>query len=100
VNLDNDLRILSRHGRVAVIGNRGRIEIDPRMTMAKESSIVGVAAWASESELAEIHAYLVAGLGAGTLRPVVGERLSLKDAAKAHDIVMKSGSYGKIVLIP
>src|SRR5689334_5173398 len=30
VNLDNDLDLLALHGRVVVIGNRGRIEIDPR----------------------------------------------------------------------
>ncbi len=30
VNLDKDLKLLAENGRVAVIGNRGRIEIDPR----------------------------------------------------------------------
>lgn len=30
VNLDKDLKLLTEGGRVAIIGNRGRIEIDPR----------------------------------------------------------------------
>jgi NADPH2:quinone reductase len=30
VNLDKDLKLLAEGGRVAIIGNRGRIEIDPR----------------------------------------------------------------------
>jgi NADPH2:quinone reductase len=34
INLDNDLGLLARFGRVIVIGNRGRIEINPRDTMA------------------------------------------------------------------
>jgi len=100
VNLDKDLTIMARHGRIAVIGNRGRIEIDPRMTMAKESCILGVAGWADEKELREIHAHTVAGLTAGTLRPVVGQEMPLRDAARAHVEIMKSGSYGKIILIP
>lgn len=30
VNLDKDLKLLAEGGRVAIIGNRGKIEIDPR----------------------------------------------------------------------
>ena len=30
VNLDKDLKLLTEGGRVAIIGNRGKIEIDPR----------------------------------------------------------------------
>jgi len=41
----------------------------------------------------------VAGLANGTLRPVVGRELPLKDAALAHTAVMEPGAYGKIVLL-
>ena len=42
-----------------------------------------------------------AGLDNGTLRPVVGSQLPLKDAAQSHIDVMKpSGAHGKIVLVP
>jgi NADPH2:quinone reductase len=50
--------------------------------------------------MAGIHAALGAGLEAGTLRPVVGRELPLAEAARAHEEVLKSGAYGKIVLIP
>ncbi|HYR09120.1 MAG TPA: zinc-binding dehydrogenase, partial [Longimicrobium sp.] len=33
VNLDRDLDVLAPRGRVVVIGNRGRVEIDPRKLM-------------------------------------------------------------------
>ena len=36
VNLDHDLDVLARNGRVVVIGNRGRVEIDPRKAMARD----------------------------------------------------------------
>src|SRR4051794_12471526 len=32
VNLDKDLTLLARHGRIVIIGSRGRVEIDPRGT--------------------------------------------------------------------
>ena len=40
VNLDRDLTLLAPKGRVVIIGNRGRIEIDPRLTMGKETAIL------------------------------------------------------------
>ncbi|KAK1879754.1 Quinone oxidoreductase [Dissostichus eleginoides] len=43
VNLSKDLQMVADGGRVAVIGCRGSIEINPRDTMAKESCIMGVA---------------------------------------------------------
>ncbi|XP_078606459.1 quinone oxidoreductase-like isoform X2 [Branchiostoma floridae x Branchiostoma japonicum] len=42
VNLEKDLELLARHGRVGVVGSRGRIEIDPRLFMTKECWVIGV----------------------------------------------------------
>src|SRR5262249_5756851 len=42
VNLAKDLTMLARGGRIVVIGNRGTIEINPRDTMAREASIIGM----------------------------------------------------------
>lgn len=101
VNLDKDLGILARYGRVVVVGNRGRIEIDPRAAMTRDSSILGMTLFnASDEDRASIHAALVAGLENGTLRPVVGKEMPLADAARAHEAVLQSGAFGKIVLIP
>jgi NADPH2:quinone reductase len=101
VNLDHDLDVLARHGRIVVIGNRGRIEIDPRKAMARDGAILGMTLFnATPDELGEIHAGLVAGLENGTLNPVIGKEFPLADALKAHVAVMESGAYGKIVLLP
>ena len=101
VNLDKDLGVLAKRGRVAVIGSRGKVEIDPRATMARDSSILGMSLMnASEEELAAIHAALVAGLENGTLKPIVGKEMALAEAARAHEAVMQPGAFGKIVLIP
>lgn len=101
VNLASDLGVLAQRGRVVVIGSRGPIEIDPRATMGRDSSILGMSLMnATPEELHAIHSALVAGLENGTLRPVVGQEMPLQDAARAHRAVMEPGAYGKIVLVP
>ncbi len=101
VNLDRDLDVLALRGRVVVVGNRGRIEIDPRKLMGKEGAIVGmVGPNATADEVREAHAAIGAGLEAGALKPVVGREIPLADASKAHVAVMEPGAYGKMVLVP
>jgi NADPH2:quinone reductase len=101
VNLDRDLDALALHGRVVVIGNRGRIEIDPRKAMGKDGTILGMTLFnATPEELMEIHSGLAAGLANSSLQPVIGKELPLADAVKAHVAVMEAGAHGKIVLIP
>jgi NADPH2:quinone reductase len=101
VNLDKDLNVLARNGRVVVIGNRGTVEINPRAAMARDASIHGMSLLnAPASDLPPIHAALIGGLENGTLRPVVGQEMPLADAPRAHQAVVEPGAYGKIVLIP
>ena len=101
VNLDHDLTIVAPGGRVVVIGNRGRVEIDARKIMTKDVSVFGLALWGiPPDEIRRAHAAIIAGLKSGALNPVVGTEMPLRDAAKAHEQVMEPGAKGKIVLIP
>ena len=99
-NLQNDLGLLAKKGRVVVVGNRGTIEINPRDTMSREADIRGMTLFAaSAAELREIHAALGAGLQNGTLHPVIGTKIPLAEAARAHEEIMQhSGALGKMVL--
>ena len=101
VNLDRDLDVLAFRGRVVVIGSRGRVEIDPRKTMPRDATILGMTLFnATREEFHEIHSGIVAGLENGTLTPAVGKEFSLAEAAKAQEAVMGDGARGKIVLVP
>jgi NADPH2:quinone reductase len=101
VNLGKDLTILAKGGRVAIVGSRGRVEIDPRDAMQRDVDLRGMALPnTSPGDLASIHAALVAGLENGTLRPVIGKEFPLAEAARAHRAVMEPGAVGKIVLLP
>ena len=101
VNLARDLKILAMGGRVVAIGSRGTVEIDPRDTMARDASIVGMSLFnMPDADRAVVHAALVAMLESGTLRPVIGRELPLSAAAESHVTVMSPGARGKIVLVP
>jgi len=100
-NLNNDLGLLAKKGRVVVIGSRGTIEINPRDAMSREADIRGMTLFAtSEQEAREMRAALNTGLENGTLRPVIGQKLPLAEAARAHEEIMNhSGALGKMVLV-
>ncbi|OFW18089.1 MAG: quinone oxidoreductase [Acidobacteria bacterium RIFCSPLOWO2_12_FULL_66_10] len=99
INLDRDLTVLAKHGRVVVVGSRGPVEINPRNAMGRDAAIMGMTLFnAADRDLVEIHAALIAGLGNGTLNPAIGRELPLAEAARAHEAVLESGALGKIVL--
>jgi NADPH2:quinone reductase len=100
VNLAHDLKLIGQNGRVVVIGSRGEVTIMPRDLMGKRGAVLAFTLWAATpAETAEIHAGLIAGMENGTLRPVVGKEIALKDAPQAHKEVMEAGAFGKIVLL-
>ena len=69
--------------------------------MSKDAIITGFTNWnITPKEQVVAHAAIVAGMERCGYRPAVGMEIPLGDAARAHEEVMKPGSYGKIVLIP
>jgi len=101
VNLLKDLGVVAQDGRVVIIGSRGPIEIDPRLTMQRNSNILGLSLMnATEAELTQIRAALGAGFANGTLTPIVAREFPLAEAAAAHKAIMEPGAFGKIVLVP
>lgn len=101
VNLDHDLATIAHAGRIVVVGNRGRVEIDARKIMAKDSAVYGVHLWSMPAdEVARAHQAIGAGLANGGLSPSVGLELPLAEAARAHVMLMEPGAKGKIVLVP
>jgi NADPH2:quinone reductase len=101
VNLNKDFEVLKKGGRVVVIGNRGTLEFNPRLTMSKEATIHGMSLHnATQDVLKKIHSALEAGLEKGFLRPVIGKKFSLAEAPKAHEDVLAAGAFGKIILVP
>ncbi|MCO6510028.1 MAG: NADPH:quinone reductase [Aridibacter famidurans] len=100
-NLREDFRALAMFGRIIVIGNRGTLEFDPRLTMGKDATIRGMSLFnAPSDEMEDIFEAIGNGLRGGYLEPVIGKAFALEDAPDAHREVIESRAYGKIVLHP
>ncbi|NNE67557.1 MAG: NADPH:quinone reductase [Pyrinomonadaceae bacterium] len=101
VNLTKDFFVLAKFGRIVVIGSRGSLDFDPRLTMGKEATIKGMSLFnASKEEFEEIHSAIFEGLSQGYLKPVVGRSFELSAVGTAHREIIESKAQGKIVLIP
>jgi len=101
VNLAADLDCVARHGRIIIIGNRGEVTINPRLTMMKELDVRGMALWnATPDQVAPMMADLMAAAESGAIRPVTGREFALAEASAAHVAVLEPGAHGKIVLKP
>lgn len=99
VNLENDLKMIAPYGRIVVVGNRGSIEINPRLSMIKECDVLGMALWnAKPDEYNESLYAIEAFLESGILHPEVGYELPLEDAAKAHEQILSKKAHGKMIL--
>lgn len=99
VNLAADLDLVAKYGRIIIIGNRGEITVNPRMTMMKELDLRGLALFnGTRAQMEEIMNDLMAGLGDGSLKPIIGIEMPLAEAAAAHVRVLEPGAHGKLVL--
>uniref|UniRef100_A0A7E4W1F8 Enoyl reductase (ER) domain-containing protein n=1 Tax=Panagrellus redivivus TaxID=6233 RepID=A0A7E4W1F8_PANRE len=100
VNLNHDLALVGKFGRICVIGNRGQIQIDPRSLMQKESSIIGVMLGHTQlHEYPHMAASINSMLTENQIKPVIHHEYALSELAEAHRQVMeKTSSKGKIVV--
>lgn len=83
-----------------IVGCRGTANINPRLLMAPEAMIKGVALGASTNqEYARMGAAIVAGVEAGWVNPVIDKEYKMEDVQEVHkDIINSKGAKGKLVL--
>lgn len=98
-NLQTDLQMIAKHGVIVIVGNRGEIEINPRLIMQKECNVRGLVLF---NVSAEEHQELIYGvarlLGTEQLKPVIGYSYPLDQAGEAFDAVINGKHNGKIVV--
>lgn len=100
-NIKQDINILAKNGRIAVIGDRTPIEVDANALTDRDGSILGVGIGnlpPATSE--EMHAFIYKGLQNKILKPIISQKVPLSEAGRAHEALSTPGAYGKIVLIP
>lgn len=83
VNLQKDLEMLARRGRIVIVGGSNSISIMPALILGKEAIVTGVKlADSTTDEWNQQTAAVHEGLQKGWLRPVLDKEYPLADAAK------------------
>ena len=98
-NLQTDLQMIAKYGVIVIIGNRGDIEINPRLVMQKECDVRGMVLF---NVSAEEHQELIYGVAklmeSKQLNPFVSYSYPLEEAGKAFDAVINGDHNGKVVV--
>lgn len=98
-NLETDLNIINKFGRIIILGSRGKIEIDPRHTMGKGTDIRGMSsAYLTDQQKRDSFKDILRFVEEGKVKPLVGDRLDLDQARQAHEIILDKKGNGKLVL--
>ena len=105
--LARNVEVLADEGRLVVIGTpQGRrAELDLGEVMARRLTVTGTTL---RSRTREAKAAIVADVAArawpwlddGRVRPVIGARLPLDEAGRAHELVESGTVFGKVLLLP
>ncbi|MGW6301170.1 NADPH:quinone reductase [Peribacillus butanolivorans] len=100
INLETDLKLIASFGKIVIIGNRGSVEINPRLAMQKECDIFATALWNAPQDEYDQSIHGVRGmLISGALRPIIGTTLPLQQVAQGFEQLVKGIGNGKLVLI-
>ena len=98
-NLQTDLQMIAKQGVIVVVGNRGEININPRLIMQKECDVRGMVLF---NVTAEEHQQLMQEvaklLEKQQLKPVIGYSYSLEEASIAFDAVINGEHNGKVIV--
>lgn len=99
------LRMLAYRGRLLVIGSASRqmAQMYPVSLMKGNQSVIGVWLTPFLSDPAEMQAataFLMPLVASGQIRPVVGQRFKLEEAAEAFRFVLSRKNTGKVILEP
>ncbi|MCL2059904.1 MAG: NADPH:quinone reductase [Oscillospiraceae bacterium] len=99
INLEKDLEMVATRGRIAIVGNRGNLDFNPRLVMLKDADVLGVMLKNMlPGELSANVSALNDAVGNG-VRVRIAAEYPLDDAAGAHASIMSgSGKTGKIIL--
>ncbi len=101
----HSLGMLAYRGRLLVIGSASRemAQIYPVGLMKGNQSVMGVWLTPFLSDPAEMQAataFLIPLVASGQIKPVVGERFKLEEAARAFAFVQSRKNTGKVILEP
>jgi putative PIG3 family NAD(P)H quinone oxidoreductase len=103
--LSRNIDVLASNGRLVVIGMQGGVkaELDLSTLMSRRAAVISTSLRARPADekaaiVASVTEHVWPLLNAGTVRPVIHDRLPLAQAADAHRMMKESSHIGKILL--
>ena len=103
---DKSTKCVAFEGRIIVVGfTSGRFpEVRANHLLVKNYAVLGLH-WGAYNlhdppAIAEAQRVLYAMYEAGTFRPLVSERIPMREAPRAMDKIASRGSTGKLILLP
>lgn len=99
-NLEIDMQIIAKHGRVVIIGSRDTIEVNPRNLMTNEATVTGMTFTSpTQKAMNEVYFGLNAFLETGAIDPLIGDEFTLDEPIEAHKALMESSGNGRTIFI-
>ena len=100
VNLEKDLAVIAKNGRIVIVGSRGSVDFNPRETMARNAAIFGMLVKNMTPEPYRAHMFRLKATLESGLKILISEKLPIEQASLAHQRVLGDKQPGKIVLLP
>ncbi|XP_054276308.1 quinone oxidoreductase-like [Macrosteles quadrilineatus] len=99
-NLAKDLASIGPKGRIAVVGAKESVTVDPRLLIKTEGYVTGVnVANMSKQQWKKYIEAISTGMQEGWVKPVIAREYLMEDIQQAHeDLMKKHGHHGKLVL--
>jgi len=99
-NLETDMQVISKYGRIIVVGSRDTIEVNPRHLMTNEAIVTGMTfTYPTKDEMKELHHGVTALLKMGAIHPLIGDEFTLDEPVEAHKALMESSGNGRTVFV-
>nr|KAG5694883.1 hypothetical protein BaRGS_029500 [Batillaria attramentaria] len=100
VNLQRDLDLVAKRGRIVIVGGVGDITINAGSFLMSETTVQGITLYeAGEADWREMTAFYEAGIETGWVKPVVAKEYPLAQVGQAlKDMQEKSATLGNFVM--
>lgn len=99
-NLETDMQVIVKYGRIIIVGSRDTIEVNPRNLMTSEAIVTGMTfTYPTKKEMKEMQYGVNALLEIGAIRSLIGNEFTLDEPVEAHKSLMESSGNGRTIFV-
>lgn len=99
-NLETDMQVIVKYGRIIIVGSRDTIEVNPRNLMTSEAIVTGMTfTYPTQKEMKEMQYGVNALLEIGAIRSLIGNEFTLDEPVEAHKSLMESSGNGRTIFV-